>query len=148
MSSRDAIDTLVREFVAELEKLVVAAALESVQSALRARPANKPAPAKKARAKAAPAGKAAPAAPAAASAASGGKRKKGEKRSPAELAAVKNRLEAFVSANPGKRIEEIGKALSMPTSDLSRPMKKLIDGGSVRVTGERRATKYFPAKKK
>ena len=142
MSSREAIAARVREFVADLEKLVVAAALESVQDALGGRPqASKPAAAapKKARAKAAPA------APAATPS---GKRKKGQKRTPAELAAVRNRLEAFVSANPGKRIEEIGKALSMPTAELSRPMKKLIDAGTVRFTGERRATRYFPAKKK
>jgi len=154
MSSRDAIDARVREFVADLEKLIRAAALEAVQESLgvsapaakaapaRKAPVAKPATAPKASAEKAPAAKAAPAA------ATGGKRKKGQKRSPAELAALQSKLDGFVNANAGKRIEEIGKALSIATSELTRPMKKLLEDGKLRAVGQRRATRYYPAKKK
>ncbi|GAB4215664.1 MAG: hypothetical protein OHK0013_41440 [Sandaracinaceae bacterium] len=150
MSSRDAIDARVREFVADLEKLVRAAVLEVVQQAIDSQGGS--AEASKARAKPAPKSSTKGGAPTAASATPvapvGAKRAKGQKRSPAELKALEAKLDAWVSANPGRRIEEIGKALSIPTSDLSRPMKKLINAGKVRTTGSRRATRYFPAKKK
>jgi DNA-binding IclR family transcriptional regulator len=92
-------------------------------------PAKAPAPAK--------AGKPAPA-----------KRKKGQKRTQAELAALQSKLDSFVKANDGKRIEEISKALGIPTGELTRPMKKLLDEGKVRSTGERRATRYYGVKRK
>lgn len=155
MSSRDAIDARVKNFVADLEQLVRSAALEAVQAALgggSAAPAKRkpgrppksaaPAAAKPAAAKpAAPAAKAAPAPKA-------GKRKKGQKRTQAELAALQTKLDNYVKSNEGKRIEEISKALSIPTGELTRPMKKLMDEGKVRSTGERRATRYYAAKKK
>jgi ATPase subunit of ABC transporter with duplicated ATPase domains len=75
-------------------------------------------------------------------------RRKGQKRTQAELAALQARLEGFVKANDGKRIEEISKSLGVPTSDLAGPMKKLIDGAKVRTTGERRATRYYSARRK
>lgn len=158
MSSRDALQARVNDFVADLETLVKAAALEAVQQALGGagapakRKPGRPAKAKAApAAKAASAAKAAPAAKAAAPAAkapAAPKRKKGQKRTQAELAALQAKLDGFVNANAGKRIEEIAKALSISTSELTRPMKKLMEDGKVRSTGERRATRYYPAKKK
>ncbi|MBN8615608.1 MAG: hypothetical protein J0L92_33745, partial [Deltaproteobacteria bacterium] len=76
------------------------------------------------------------------------KRKKGQKRSQAELAAVQAKLEGYVRANDGKRIEEISKALAIGTGELTRPMKKLMEDGKVRSTGTRRATRYYSTKKK
>jgi len=160
--SNNAIQARVNEFVADLEKLVRAAALEAVQSALgmsagesrKSAPApRKPGrPAKAAVAKpvaaaAATAPAAKPAAPAA-KAPAAAKRKKGQKRTQAELSALQAKLDGYVAANAGKRIEEIAKALSISTSELTRPMKKLMEDGKVRSTGERRATRYYPAKKK
>lgn len=162
MSSRDAIQARVNDFVADLEQLVRAAALEAVQAALGGasgggasvakagrKPGRKPGRPAKAPAAAPAAKAAAPAAKAAAPAAKAStKRKKGQKRSKAELAALEAKLDGYVSANAGKRIEEIGKGLSIATSELTRPMKKLMEAGKVRSTGERRATRYYPAKKK
>ena len=76
------------------------------------------------------------------------KRKKGQKRSPEELAALEATLESFIQSNAGKRIEEIGKALHIPTSGLAGPVKKLLDSARIRSTGERRATRYYPSRKK
>jgi hypothetical protein len=67
------------------------------------------------------------------------------KRTPDELAKDKDAILKHVKSNPGQGIEQIGRALKRPTSDLSLPMKKLIDeDGSVRTEGEKRATRYYP----
>jgi hypothetical protein len=71
-------------------------------------------------------------------------RKKGEKRTAAQLGAVKNALFAWIEKNPGQRIEQIGKGLSIPTKDLKRPASQLIDAKQIKTTGQKRATKYFP----
>ena len=41
-------------------------------------------------------------------------------------------------------IEAIGRGMGVPTSDLSRPAKQLIEAKTIKTTGEKRATKYFP----
>ena len=196
MNSRAAIELRVKDFVADLERLVRTAALDVLQAALgdggeakslaprpaargpsaRTTAATKPAAAKAVEAaaegsvpaeaspsKPSTAGKSvAPATVAksetpkgatgrSAEARAAGKsegRRKGQKRTQAELAALQARLEGFVKANDGKRIEEISKSLGVPTSDLAGPMKKLIDGAKVRTTGERRATRYYSARRK
>ncbi|MBX7192535.1 MAG: DNA-binding protein, partial [Sandaracinaceae bacterium] len=76
------------------------------------------------------------------------KRKKGQKRTQEELAALQAKLDNYIRANDGKRIEEISKAIDAGTSDLTGPMKKLMEQGKVRSTGERRATRYYSTKKK
>jgi hypothetical protein len=206
MNSRAAIELRVKDFVADLERLVRTAALDVVQAALgdggeakslAPRPAargpsarttaatkpaaTKPAATKPAAAKAVEAAaegsvpaEASPSKPStagksvapatvaksetpkgatgkSAEARAAGEsegRRKGQKRTQAELAALQARLEGFVKANDGKRIEEISKSLGVPTSDLAGPMKKLIDGAKVRTTGERRATRYYSARRK
>jgi hypothetical protein len=206
MNSRAAIELRVKDFVADLERLVRTAALDVLQAALgdggeakslAPRPAargpsarttaatkpaaTKPAATKPAAAKAVEAAaegsvpaEASPSKPStagksvapatvaksetpkgatgkSAEARAAGKsegRRKGQKRTQAELAALQARLEGFVKANDGKRIEEISKSLGVPTSDLAGPMKKLIDGAKVRTTGERRATRYYSARRK
>lgn len=67
----------------------------------------------------------------------------GAKRSPAELAALIERIGAYIKANPGYGVEAIGSALGMPTSDLVLPIKKLIAAKRVRTKGQKRATKYY-----
>ncbi|MFN7699412.1 MAG: hypothetical protein ACK6CU_25450 [Deltaproteobacteria bacterium] len=201
MNSRAAIELRVKDFVADLERLVRTAALDVLQAALgdggeakslaprpaargpsaRTTAATKPAATKPAAAKAVEAAaegsvpaEASPSKPStagksvapatvaksetpkgatgkSAEARAAGKsegRRKGQKRTQAELAALQARLEGFVKANDGKRIEEISKSLGVPTSDLAGPMKKLIDGAKVRTTGERRATRYYSARRK
>jgi hypothetical protein len=196
MNSRAAIELRVKDFVADLERLVRTAALDVVQAALgdggeakslaprpaargpsaRTTAATKPAAAKavEAAAEGSVPAEASPSKPSTAAksvasatvaksetpkgatgrsaeARAAGKsegRRKGQKRTQAELAALQARLEGFVKANDGKRIEEISKSLGVPTSDLAGPMKKLIDGAKVRTTGERRATRYYSARRK
>jgi hypothetical protein len=99
-------------------------------------PAPKPAPAP-ARAARAPASKAAPPKPAA-------KRPLGAKRPPAELAALVEKLGAYIKNSPGQGMEAISKALGTNTSDLTLPVKKLLAAKRVRFEGVKRATKYFP----
>jgi hypothetical protein len=68
------------------------------------------------------------------------------KRTPDELAAVQREFTDYVRANPGKSIEEVGRALGRPTSELTLPVKKLIQDKTIKTQGEKRATRYFPGK--
>jgi len=162
---QDPLRSATEAFANDITALIQRAALEAVRAALGASaavaaPAKKAAPAaKKAAPKAAPARKApaakaapAPKAPAKAAAApkapvkkaAAPKRALGAKRPPAELAAVVEKLAAHIKANPGQGAEAIGKALGLPTSELSLPVKKLLAAKRIRSEGQKRATKYFP----
>jgi hypothetical protein len=167
----DEIRSHTEAFASTLTALVRQAALESVSAALggsstvaapaqvagkrgRGRPKKvaQATPATKAVA-AAPATKAAAATPATKTVAAvkpvkGPASKKpafGEKRPPAELAKLTERLGEYIKAHPGLRIESIGKALSTPTKELSLPVKKLLAGKRIRSEGQKRATEYFAA---
>lgn len=80
----------------------------------------------------------------AAAAAAGGRRK----RSPAELDRLQGELAEHVAANPGVKMQDIAAHFGVPARSLALPMKKLLDGGEVKSEGRRRATRYFPGKKK
>jgi hypothetical protein len=67
---------------------------------------------------------------------------KGQKRAPEDIAALTNDLRLYIAKNPGQRIEQIGKALGVPTKELALPARKLIAAGQVRTKGEKRATEY------
>ena len=69
----------------------------------------------------------------------------GEKRPPAELAKLTEKLGEYIKAHPGLRIEPIGKALGTPTKELSLPIKKLLAAKKIRSEGQKRATEYFAA---
>lgn len=68
---------------------------------------------------------------------------KGEKRTPAELAALTGKLGAYIVANPGNGIEVIAKGLGTTTKELSLSIKKLVADKKIRSTGQKRATRYF-----
>jgi hypothetical protein len=72
-------------------------------------------------------------------------RGKGQKRNPAELAALVNQLLAAIKTTPGQRMEQIAKGLKSSTGELALPAKKLIADKKIKTKGQRRATKYFPA---
>lgn len=72
------------------------------------------------------------------------RRRKGAKRDPKELAALTEKLGAFIKKTPGQRIEQIGKAMGTPTKDLALPVKKLIEAKKISTKGQKRATTYFP----
>jgi hypothetical protein len=67
----------------------------------------------------------------------------GGRRSPRVLSAITTRLEAAIKAKPGRRIEEIGAELGVPTRTLKLPIKKLLRGKQITRKGHRRGTRYF-----
>jgi hypothetical protein len=50
---------------------------------------------------------------------------------------------AYLKSSPGKRTEEIGRALKRPTDPMKPVLRKLVATGVLRTTGQRRGTKYF-----
>jgi hypothetical protein len=135
MSLTQEIDTRIKRFVAELNELVRKEALQAVSAALGTNGAPRRGPGRPPAA--ASSSSSAPAAKRARS------RRKGEKRTQAELAQLESALASHVRANPGQGIEAIGKSIGLPTAELSRPMKKLVLRGAIRTQGAKRATKYF-----
>lgn len=71
--------------------------------------------------------------------------KKGAKRSPEALEQLTKKLLAYITKNPGERIEQIGVGLGVSTKELILPAKKLIADGSVKTRGVKRATAYRAA---
>lgn len=136
------IEAKIRSFSEELQALIAGAVREHIENALgsfRSGPAAKaPKAAPKAAAKAA---KAAP--KAAAAKAPKSSRRKGAKRSAAEISKTISTLHAYIASKPGQRMEQIGAALSMATKDLTRPLQKLLEAGSVRREGAKRASRYY-----
>lgn len=120
----------VQSFVDELSDLVRQSVLESVQSAfgtngarsVRRGPGRPP----KARAAGAPS-----------------RRAKGAKRSPAEIQQLQDRLLSAIKSKPGQRKEQLAKAINASTKDLMLVTNKLLDAGSIRKKGVKRATTYF-----
>jgi hypothetical protein len=77
------------------------------------------------------------------------KRAPGEKRSEAEMSAIKDKALACIVANPdGIGVEGIGRATEVGTKDLSLPLKKLIAEKKVKTKGQKRAMKYLPVPSK
>jgi hypothetical protein len=134
----------IQAFVAELHALVKQAAVASVKEALGVdggvAPAPRPAKGKGARKAARGTRGKTPAVAKAPEATSG-------RRSPEQLKKTVRKLEQQVQAAPGQRIEDIAKALGVPSAALALPVKKLIAAGTIRKEGVKRNTRYFPAKK-
>lgn len=72
-------------------------------------------------------------------------RPKGAKRSADELQALRDLLIRYVKHHPGERIEQIARGLGMPTHDLKRPVRLLVDAGHFTTEGVRRGTCYYAA---
>ena len=115
----------IESFLAELSNLVKSSALEAVQSALGSSTPAAPA-----------------AAPAAAPRARPGKRGKRGKRSSDQVNAAAQSLLEYIQANPGQRLEQIGKGMKLPTKGLKLPIQKLIADKAISTEGQRRGTKY------
>jgi hypothetical protein len=73
-----------------------------------------------------------------------GRTRPGQKRDPKVLARLVERLASHISSNPGERIEQINKALGVPTKDLNLPIKKLLRTGRITSKGQKRSTTYHP----
>ena len=67
----------------------------------------------------------------------------GVRRSSADVEEVAEQVLAYVRANPGQRLEEIGRGLGTDTAGLKLPVKELLGSGRVRTEGQKRGTKYF-----
>lgn len=74
----------------------------------------------------------------------GTKRAKGAKRTPEELEALTKNLLSAIRKTPGQRIEEIARVMNVTTKDLQLPAIKLWEAKSIKTTGQKRATRYFP----
>jgi hypothetical protein len=70
-------------------------------------------------------------------------KRKGQKRTPDQLDALTESLYKAIKSGPGRRIEQIGETLGVPTKDLALPAKKLISEKRVKTKGVKRATTYF-----
>jgi hypothetical protein len=67
------------------------------------------------------------------------------KRTADELAQMADAFLAYVTTNPGQRMEHIAKELGVATPELMLPVRKLLADGKLRVEGQKRATQYYPA---
>ncbi|MBM3978404.1 MAG: hypothetical protein FJ299_15625 [Planctomycetes bacterium] len=117
-------------FVADLAVLIRQSALEAVQEALGAGAAPRRGPGRPRGSGKAP------------KAARGGKR---AKRDPQAVLAMADKVHGIVKAKPGQSVEQIGKALRMPTKALTLPIRKLLEAKRVKTKGQRRGTRYFPS---
>ena len=143
-------------FVNDLSDLIRQSALEAVAEALKkggevsaapvARRPGRPAKVVEAPVAAKPAGKPGRPAKAASSASSAAaaKRRAGEKRSPVLLAQVTDQVGNHIKSNPGQGVEQIAKALSTTTKELTLPIRKLLGDKKITSKGQKRATRYFP----
>ena len=71
--------------------------------------------------------------------------RRGGKRTADEIAQMADAFLAYVTANPGQRMEHIARELGLATPELMLPVRKLLADGKLRVEGQKRATQYYPA---
>ena len=69
--------------------------------------------------------------------------KKGGKRTPEELEILTARLLRHIQGNPGQRMEQLAVGLSLPSKELTLPIKKLLQENRLRTKGQKRATAYY-----
>ena len=67
------------------------------------------------------------------------------KKSPLLIKRTTAALLAHIKSSPGERIEQIAKAIGVPTSELKLPAQKLIADKDVKTKGQKRGTQYFAA---
>jgi hypothetical protein len=129
------IQSRIQSFLAELSELVKMAALGSVHAAL----GGEPGPVQR-RGPGRPrgSGKRGPGRPPKAGRPAGT-----GKRTSEAVEAMAARILAQVRSKPGQRLEEIGKAMKLPTKGLKLPIQKLLAGNQLRTEGQKRGTKYF-----
>ena len=66
------------------------------------------------------------------------------RRASDQIVKVAARLHDHIKSHPGQGMEQITKALGTTTKNLRLPVRKLLDAKKIKVTGQKRATKYFP----
>ena len=70
------------------------------------------------------------------------------RRSPGDLAAMREKLIAFLKENPNASVSTIAEALGESTKELRGPLVELLEQGRVQKKGERRGTRYFVRRKR
>jgi hypothetical protein len=133
------IQSRIQSFLAELSALVKRQALEAVQGALAvdgAAPARRgPGRPRGSTAKGGPGRTPKAGRPTGAD--------KRAKRSSEAVEAMAARVLAQIRSKQGQRLEEIGRAMKMPTKGLKLPIAKLLAAKQLRTEGQKRGTKYF-----
>ena len=118
------IQALIDSFVADLGELAKQIALEQLKTAFGS-------------VKLAPLPLSSPTSP------SGSARSGRSRRGQREIEALRSKLLAVISDNPGCRAEEINGALGTRTPQIAQPLRRLVADRLVRTEGARRGTKYF-----
>lgn len=72
-------------------------------------------------------------------------RRSRSRRAPREIEALREKLLAVISDNPGCRAEDINGALGTRTPQIAQPLRRLVADQQVRTEGARRGTRYFAA---
>lgn len=65
------------------------------------------------------------------------------KRSTEQVDAMASRVLAQVRSKQGQRLEQIGKAMKLPTKGLKLPVAKLLAAKKLKTKGQKRGTQYF-----
>lgn len=68
------------------------------------------------------------------------------KRTPEEIEAQAEKLFTFIAKNPDLRAEQIAKASRLTTTELVRPIKKLVEAKRIKASGVARGTTYAAVK--
>jgi hypothetical protein len=129
-----AIRSHIDQFLVSISGLVRQAAVEAVREALGTGGEMAAAPTRR--------GPGKPRKSAGASAAPAATGKRG-RRSSADVDRAAADVLAYVKANQGQRLEEIGRGLGADTAGLKRPIQSLLAAGALRTEGQKRGTKYF-----
>ncbi|MFN0006697.1 MAG: hypothetical protein ACKVXR_02225 [Planctomycetota bacterium] len=121
------IQSRIQSFLTELSALVKKSALESVQTALAGGASTN--------------GRRGPGRPRKiGSSARAGKR---AKRSSEQVDAMAARVLAQVRSKQGQRLEQISKAMKLPSKELKLPVAKLLAAKKLKTKGQKRGTQYF-----
>jgi len=121
------IQSRIQSFLSELSALVKKSALESVQMALAGSGSAN--------------GRRGPGRPRKTGSSAGtGKR---VKRSSEQVDAMAARVLAQVRSKQGQRLEQIAKAMKLPSKGLKLPVAKLLAAKKLKTKGQKRGTQYF-----
>jgi len=133
------IQALVDNFIADLSDLAKRIAIEQLRAAFGVG-------AKLAGTKLPPLPMPTPAAsPARASRGRRGQRGQRGRRGSDEINALRGKLLAVITENPGRRAEDISAALGTKTAEIAPPLRRMVAERVVRTEGARRGTRYFLA---
>ena len=65
------------------------------------------------------------------------------RRGQREIEALRSKLLAVITEQPGRRAEDINTTLGTKTSQIAQPLRRLVEDQLVRTEGTRRGTRYY-----